>query len=155
MRLDFDSDLTSTLAATLYNDIRSARHNNRKLFPVLTGNAPCRTSSATPRQAQIHSIARSQAGSGSTAAAPAPPHTPMAHTHVHTHTLTHLYALRLCLCCCFRLRHCQQALRHFFFYIYFMILFLFFFFAFACYNFYSTLPSDFAVAAASHPLRVL
>lgn len=130
MRLEFTSDLTTTtatLAATLYNDIRSARHNNRKLFPVLTGNAPCRTSSATPRQAQIHSIARSQAGSGSTAAAaPAPPHTPMAHTHVHTHTLTHLYALRLCLCCCFRLRHCQQALRHFFLYLFYDSFLVFF-----------------------------
>lgn len=125
MRLDFTSDLT-TLAATLYNDIRSARHNNRRLFPVLTGNAPCRTSSATPRQAQIHSIARSQAGSGSTAAA-APPHTPMAHTHVYTHTLTHLYALRLCLCCCFRLRHCQQALRHFFLYLFYDSFLVFFF----------------------------
>lgn len=40
MRLDFTWDLTTTtttLAATLYDDIRSARHNNRKLFPVLTG----------------------------------------------------------------------------------------------------------------------
>lgn len=127
MRLDFTSDLTTTttatLAATLYNDIRSARHNNRKLFPVLTGNArpDSRTSSATPRQAQIHSIARSQAGSGSTAAAAAtaaaPPHTPMAHTHVHTDT--HARTLRLCLCCCFRLRHCQQALRHFFLYLFY------------------------------------
>lgn len=159
MRLDFTSDLTtltSTLAATLYNDIRSARHNNRKWFPVLTGNAPCRTSSATPRQAQIHSIARSQAGSGSTAAA-APPHTPMAHTHVHiyththTHTYTHSgYASAAASGCVTASKRCVI-----FFYIYFMILFLFFFFAFACYNFYSTLPSDFAVAAASHPLRVL
>lgn len=91
MRLDFTWDLTAattttTLAATLYDDIRSARHNNRKLFPVLTGSAPCRTSSATPRQAQIHSIARSraQAGSGSTAAAP---QTPMAHTHTQARPL--------------------------------------------------------------------
>lgn len=128
MRLDFTSDLTTTtltLAATLYNDIRSARHNNRKLFPVLTGNAPCRTSSATPRQAQIHSIARSQAGSGSTAAAP--PHTPMAHTHVHTHSHSQDMPLLL-----LPVASLPASAASFFFYIYFMILFLFFFFFCFC-----------------------
>lgn len=129
MRLDFTSDLTTTtltLAATLYNDIRSARHNNRKLFPVLTGNAPCRTSSATPRQAQIHSIARSQAGSGSTAATAnlliRPWLTHMC-THTHSHTYTHSgYASAAASGCVTASKRCVI-----FFYIYFMILFLFFF----------------------------
>lgn len=71
--------------------------------------------------------------------------------HTHTHTLIRTQVMPLLL---LPVASLPASAASFFLYLFYDS-FLVFFFAFACYNFYSTLPSDFAVAAASHPLRVL